>query len=400
MRRATRWGILAALLAAAVAIAALAGTTGSHAAPTAKKNVIIGWAYDQSGQMAPFDNPALAAARIRVKKINSKSHKYHFVIKTCDTQNNDGAKAKACALSLLGQHANVIFTTCDVDYATPVVQEAINHGKLAIAPCIGTDQMGPRRFGKKGKLAFSFGNVAQDEGSAMAQYAHSRGWKTAGLATNTLLVYFKNVVQAFDIRFRALGGKIVDRESYQTGNNDVGTAVSHLNSHKADVYVTSTAFGELPAFVSGLRSLHNNTPILNSWAGDGTYWDTSSPKVTNYYCVTFASVFGDDPDPAVRSMIASLKAAGATPGTGGFLGGADAIDGVYTAIQRAHGSLKGSVLAAKLVKFSHVPVLGSKISFSTKWHTVFGRQYRVIKTQNNVAKRVGLVTAKVLPKIH
>jgi branched-chain amino acid transport system substrate-binding protein len=398
VRRATRWGILAAL-AALVAIAALAGTTRSDAAPAAKRTVIIGWAFDSSGQMAPFDNPALAAARIRIKQINAKS-KYRFVIKTCDTQNNDPAKAKACALSLLGQKANIIFTTCDVDYATPVVQEAINRGKLAIAPCIGTDQMGPRRFGKKGKLAFSFGNVAQDEGSAMAEYAHSRGWTTAGLATNTRLFYFRNVVQAFDIRFRQLGGKVVDRESYATGQNNVQSAVTRLNSHKADVYVTSTAFGELPAFVSGLRSLHNNTPILNSWAGDGTYWDTENPKVTNFYCVTFASVFGDDPSAAVRRMIASLKAAGATPGTGGFLGGADAIDGVYTAIKRAHGSLKGSVLAAKLVRFKQVPVLGSKISFSTKWHTVFGRQYRVIKTQANKAKRVGLVTAKVLPQIH
>jgi len=391
--------MVAAALAAVVAIAALAGTTGSHAAPAAKKTVIIGWAFDSAGQMAPFDNPALAAAKTRIKQINAKS-KYRFVIKTCDTQNNNAAKAKACALSLLGQKANIIFTTCDVDFATPVVQEAINRGKLAIAPCIGTDQMGPRRFGKKGKLAFSFGNVAQDEGSAMAEYAHSRGWKTAGLATNTYLVYFKNVVQAFDIRFRQLGGKVVDRESYATTQNNVQSAVTRLNSHKADVYVTSTAFGELPAFVSGLRSLHNNTPILNSWAGDGTYWDTQNPKVTNYYCVTFASVFGDDPSAAVRKMIASLKAAGSTPGTGGFLGGADAIDGVYAAIKRAHGSLKGSVLAAQLEHFNRVPVLGSRVSFSKKWHTVFGRQYRVIKTQANKAKRVGLVTAKVLPKIH
>jgi branched-chain amino acid transport system substrate-binding protein len=399
VRRATRWGIVAAALAAVVAIAALAGTTGSRAAPAAKKTVIIGWAFDQAGQMAPFDDPALAAAKIRIKQINAKG-KYKFVIKTCDTQNNNAAKAKACALSLLGQKANIIFTTCDVDFATPVVQEAINRGKLAIAPCIGTDQMGPRRFGKKGKLAFSFGNVAQDEGSAMAEYAHSRGWKTAGLATNTLLVYFKNVVQAFDIRFRQLGGTVVDRESYATGQNNVQSAVTRLNSHKADVYVTSTAFGELPAFVSGIRSLHNNTPILNSWAGDGTYWDTQNPKVTNYYCVTYASVFGDDPSAAVRQMIASLKAAGSPPGTGGFLGGADAIDGVYTAIKRAHGSLKGAVLAAQLQHFNHVAVLGSKVSFSKKWHTVFGRQYRVIKTQANKAKRVGLVTAKVLPQIH
>ena len=401
MRRATRWGALVVLLGAAVAIAALAATSGGRAASSAKKPVVIGWAYDLSGQMAPFDNPALAAAKIRIKQINAKGgaagHK--FVIKTCDTQNNNAAKAKSCALSLLGGGADIIFVTCDVDFATPVVQEAIKRGKLAIAPCIGTDQMGPKRFSKQGKLAFSFGNVAQDEGSAMAEYAHKRGWKTAGLATNTLLVYFKNVVQAFDKRFRQLGGKVVDRESYATGANNVNTAVSRLNSHKAAVYVTSTAFGELPAFVNGLRSLHNNTPILNSWAGDGTYWTGSSPKVTNYYFVTYASVFGDDPSAAVRKMIASLKAAGAAPGTGGFLGGADAIDGVSIAIKRAHGSLKGSALAAQLVKFNHVAVLGGKISFSAKLHTVFGRQYRVMKIQNNKASYVGPVTAKVIPTL-
>ena len=392
------------LISAAVAIAALAATTGGSAASAAKKPIVIGWAYDLKGQMAPFDNPALAAAKIRIKQINAKGgvDGRKFVIKTCDTQNNNAARAKSCALSLLGGGANIVFVTCDVDFATPVVQETIKRGKLAIAPCIGTDQMGPKRFSKQGKLAFSFGNVAQDEGSAMAQYAIKRGWKTAGLATNTLLVYFKNVVQAFDKRFRQLGGKVVDRESYATGANNVNTAVSRLNSHKAAVYVTSTAFGELPAFVSGLRSLHNNTPILNSWAGDGTYWNTSSPKVTNYYFVTYASVFGDDPSKDVRKMIASLKAADPThrgPGTGGFLGGADAIDGVALAIKRAHGSLKGSALAAQLEKFHQVPVLGGKISFSPKLHTVFGRQYRVIKIQNNKASYVGPVTAKVVPKL-
>ena len=297
MKRTTRWGGLAVLLGAAIGVAAVAGATGGNAATDAKKPIVIGWAFDSSGNMAPFDNPALAAAKIRVKQINAKGGVVggrHLVIKTCNTQGNNPTTAKACAVSLLGQGSNIIFTTCDVDYATPVVQAAINRGVLAVAPCIGTDQMGPKRFAAKGKLAFSFGNVAQDEGSAMAQLAWSRGWKSAALATNTYLVYFKNVVQAFDKRFRQLGGKIVDRESYATGANNVNSAVTRLNSHKAAVYVTSTAFGELPAFVSGIRSLGNKTPILNSWAGDGTYWVGGSPQVTNYYFVTFASVFGDD----------------------------------------------------------------------------------------------------------
>jgi branched-chain amino acid transport system substrate-binding protein len=259
--------------------------------------------------------------------------------------------------------------------------------------------MGPKRFGKQGKLAFSFGNVAQDEGSAMAQYAWSRGWKTAGLATNTLLVYFKNVVQAFEKRFKQLGGKIVDSESYATGQNNVNAAVAQLNSHKAAVYVTSTSFGELPAFVSGFRSLHNSTPILNSWAGDGTYWLPKSPKVTNYYCVTYASVFGDDPSKDVRSLIGQMKNAGSPPGTGGFLGGADTIDGLAIAIKRAHGSTNGAALAAQLVKFKDVKVLGGPIRFSSKFHTVFGRTYRVIKIQNNKAKFVGTIKAKVVPNL-
>ena len=255
MRRATRWGAVLALLGAAAAIAALVGTSGGQAASSAKKPVVIGWAFDKSGQMAPFDDPALAAAKIRIKQLNAKGgaagHK--FVIKTCDTQNNNAAKAKSCALSLLGQGANIIFTTCDVDFATPVVQEAINRGKLAIAPCIGTDQMGPKRFSTKGKLAFSFGNVAQDEGSAMAQYAWSRGWKTAGPrdehAARLLQERRAGVRQALHASSAARSSTARATRPARTTSTRPS---SRLNSNKAAVYVTSTAFGELPAFVNGL----------------------------------------------------------------------------------------------------------------------------------------------------
>jgi branched-chain amino acid transport system substrate-binding protein len=278
-----------------------------------------------------------------------------------------------------------------------VVQEAINRGVLAVAPCIGTDQMGPKRFGAKGKLAFSFGNVAQDEGSAMAQYAWAKGWKSAALATDGVIVYFKDVVAAFKVRFTQLGGKIVDEETYHSlGGNDVNNAVSRINGVKADVVVTSTAgaFGALSTLISGMRSAGNDTPVLNSWAGDGTYWLPKSPKVTNYWFVTFASIFGDDPTAAVNKLAKQVKA-----GTGGFITGSAAIDGVVTAIKRAHGSTNGAALAAVMQKFKGVPTLSGKVSFSPTLHTVFGRQYRVIKIQDNKAKLVGTVVAKVVPKI-
>jgi branched-chain amino acid transport system substrate-binding protein len=383
----------------ATAVVALAATAAARTTGTSATPIVIGWAFDSKGAMAPFDNPALAAAQLRVKQLNAKGgvNGRPLQIRTCDTQGNKPAIAKACALKLLGGGANVIFTTCDVDFAAPVVQETINRGVLAIAPCIGTDQMGPKRFGPKGKLAFSFGNVAQDEGSAMAQYAWGKGWRTASLATDGVIVYFKDVVKAFKARFTQLGGKIVDEETYHSlGGNDVQNAVSRLNSKQADVIVTSTAgaFGALSTLVSGLRSLGNDTPILNSWAGDGAYWLPKSPPVTNYYFVTYASVFGDDPSAAVNKLAKQVKA-----GTGGFLTGPAAIDGLAAAIKRSGGSTNGAVLAAQLQKFKRVPTLSGLVSFSPSLHTVFGRQYRVIKIQNNKAAVVGTVTAKVVPKI-
>jgi len=385
----------AALLALAVIGSALAANSGR----AAKAPIIIGWAFDGSGSMAPFDGPALAAAKFRVNQLNARGgvNGRKLQIRTCDTQGNKADVAKACALRLLGQKANVLFTTCDVDLAAPVVSAAINRGTLAIAPCIGTDQMGPKRFGAKGRLAFSFGNVAQDEGSAMAQYAWNRGWRSAGLATDTVIVYFKDVVRAFEVRFKQLGGKVVTKETYQSGGGtNVQNAVSRLNSVKADVYVTSTAgaFGALSTFVSGLRSLGNNTPILNSWAGDGTYWLPANPKVTNYWYVTFASCFGDDPSAAVNRLAKQVKA-----GTGGFITGPSAIDGLVTAIKRTNGSTQGIALAKAMEKFKNVPTISGNISFSAKLHTVFGRRYRVIRIQNNVPRVVGTIVAKVVAKI-
>jgi branched-chain amino acid transport system substrate-binding protein len=408
-RRGHPFTLAAALATALVAASALAATAGGQPeGSAAARQIVIGWAYDGQGAMAPFDGPALAAARIRLADVNRRGgvNGRRLRLITCNTQGNEPTRAKACARQLLGRGAQVIFTTCDVDYATPVVQESINRGKLTLAPCIGTDQMGPKRFGRvKGRLAFSFGNVAQDEGSAMAEFAWRRGWRRAALATDTVIVYFRNVVQAFEARWRQLGGRIVAEETYQSapggGSPNIQNAISRLSRANAQVIVTSTAgaFGALPGLVSGLRSLRVNTPILNSWAGDGNYWLPTNPRVTNYCYVTYASAFGNDPNPAVRRLVNQMRAAGAPPGTGGFLTGPAMIDGLVTAIRRAKGSTRGVTLAAQLERFRGVNTISGKVSFSPRLHSVFGRTYRVMQIQNNQVRYVGAVRAKVVPRI-
>jgi branched-chain amino acid transport system substrate-binding protein len=392
----------AALAVAAAAAVAVAVATGGAAAP--QKTLTIGWAYDGIGNMAPFDGPALATAKSHIATIN-KTGATKVKLLTCNTQGNKPAIAKACAVKLLSQGASVIMTTCDVDYAAPVVQTAINAGKLTVAACIGTDQMGPKRFGAKGRLAFSYGNVAQDEGSAMAEFAWKKGWRSASLATDTVIVYFRNVVQAFKARWEQLGGKVVTEETYQSAGGSPASwqnTVTRLNAKSADVIVTSTAaaFGAQVPIMNGLRTLGNNTPILNSWAGDGNYWYTADPKVNNYYYVTFASAFGNDPVAAVNVLAKRNAAAIAKAGsTGAFITGPAAIDGILVALKRDGGNTSGAALAAQMEKFKNVPTLSGLVSFSKTLHTVYGRQYRVIEVQNNTPKVVGTIKAKVVPKI-
>jgi ABC-type branched-subunit amino acid transport system substrate-binding protein len=380
----------AVLALAAAAVVAVAVVSGGSAAPA--KTLTIGWAYDGVGNMAPFDGPALATAKSHIAAIN-KAGGTKVRLLTCNTQGNKPAIAKACARKLLAQGSDVIMTTCDVDYAAPVVQESINAGKLTVAACIGTDQMGPKRFGPKGKLAFSYGNVAQDEGSAMAEFAWSKGWRKASLATDTVIVYFRNVVQAFKARWQQLGGEIVTEETYQSAGGSPATwqnTVTRLNA----------AFGAQVPILNGLRTLGNNTPFLNSWAGDGNYWYTPDPKITNYYYVTFASAFGNDPVAAVNALAKKNQAAIAKAGsTGAFVTGPAAIDGILVALKRTGGNTNGAALAAQMQKFKNVPTLSGLVSFSPQLHTVYGRAYRVIRVQNNEPTVVRTIKAKVVPKI-
>ena len=116
--------------------------------------------------------------------------------------------------------------------------------------------------------------------------------------------------------------------------------------------------------------------------------------MTNYWFVTFASCFGDDPSAAVNALAKKVKA-----GTGGFITGPSAIDGLVVAIKRANGSTKGIALAKVMEKFKKVPTISGNVSFSAKLHTVYGRRYRVIRIQENVPKLVGTIVAKVVPKI-
>ena len=94
-----------------------------------------------------------------------------------------------------------------------------------------------------------------------------------------------------------LGANGVDRSICRTTRSSrrvMPTALEssiYLAALSLNLWPRASAFGELPQFVAGIRSAGNMTPIINSWGGDGTYWNPKNPKVTEYYVDNYASSF-------------------------------------------------------------------------------------------------------------
>ena len=395
---------LAAMAAAAAAIVAIAAFAIGGVASTAAagKPIVIGAAIDLTKNMAPFDAPALEAAQIEIKKINAAGgvNGRPLEIKPLNDQ-LDAARTKSDATQLVSEGVNIGWVTCDVDYATPAIQTFLAAKLLTVSPCIGTDQMGPSKFGAAGNLAFTFGNPAQQDGAAAAEWAYEHGWHTADVVTDKLLVYFQNVCQAFTLRFQQLGGKIVDQESFTQGDKTIGNVATRINGKTASVIAFCTSFGtDAPAFVDGLRTLGNKTPIINGWASDGAYWWSKNPKITNFYFLTYASALTPDPSASVNAFEAKMAAIKEPAQTGGFITGADAIDAIVYAIKKAGGSTDGAKLAAVLSHLTKFQTLGGPISFTPALHSAVGRPYRVIEVNNNKATYLGLHAAQKIPNIH
>lgn len=378
-------------MACASVLAACGGDGGGSGsgdeakAPAEKGPILIGAAVDQTKLMKFFDGPALAAAQIRAREVNAAGgvagRKLEFSVKNTRL---DPERTRSAALSLAEAGANIMWVTCDVDFATPSAQVGIAKELLTVAPCIGTDQMGPKRFGKMGALAYSFGNVAQDEGAAMAEVAKRKGWKSATVVADKSISYTQNVCDAFTNRFKENGGTVTARENFTEGDGTINRVVSRVNGQQGDaIAMCATTQKDLPAFVSGVRTGGNDTPILGPWSIDGSFWLPKSKSVaTNIFHTTYASVYGDDPDPKVQALIDQMTEAGNPPATGGFVTGAAAVDGIVTAIKQNGGSTDGAKLAKDFEQFKGVETISGPISFSSEFHSVFGREYRLIEVKD------------------
>ena len=91
---------------------------------SAGKPIVIGWAFDAKGAMAPFTGRPLRR-RAPVAQVNAKGGVNGRPLASRHaTRRTTSLQCRRRARTSSSPEGHVLFTTCDVDYAAPAVQEA------------------------------------------------------------------------------------------------------------------------------------------------------------------------------------------------------------------------------------------------------------------------------------
>lgn len=409
MRNRRTAGVLAAVASAAIVLAGCATTTDSAEETTEQETaaeetvaeeagaeeevvaeecaepILVGAAMAQTGFMAPFDAPALETARIAIDQVNAEGGILgcEVVLEAIDTETNPD-KGAQIATDLISQGADLLLVTCDYDVNAKSSQVAQDAGVVVIAPCVGDTIMGPDAGLT---LGFSLGSAVPGEAAIMAEYAYESFGPGAALFKDMSIKYTQNQCTVFEERWTQLGGEIVVAPEFsQTPEGTLAAPVTaqvqEIRDANPDVVALCSYPGGGAEAAAALRNGGVEAPIVSGFGMDGAFWLGAVPELSDFYFVTYASVFGDDPNPKVQELLAAFEASTGSPAaTSGLVTGASTIEAFKIAAEQA-GSTDGTAVAAALESFDNVDLTAGPTSFSPELHVNVTRPMAVMQIQD------------------
>lgn len=118
--------------------------------------------------------------------------------------------------------------------------------------------------------------------------------------------YSVGLTDNFVATFEALGGKIVAKESYATGDKDFNAQLTKIKNANPDVVYLPDYYGTVALIAKQLRAQGINTPIVGADGWDGMNNDNAGDEVLNgFYSNHYAT---DSTEGAVQKFVESFQA--------------------------------------------------------------------------------------------
>jgi len=388
-------------LAAAAALTVLAWFGARRAAGADAAPIIVGAAIALSGPLAPYDDGPYKAMQLAIESVNAKGGVLGRPLRliTSDTKSDISYGATA-AQNVIDKGASMVVVTCDYDYGSAAANIANSKGLITFATCAGDPKFGPDGIGPN---AYTMSTSSVGEAALMAEWAAAQGYKSAYLLLETDTAFDASFADAFKKRWTKLKGAaaLYGEDTFSGEDPQISTQITRLKSlaKQPDIVIVSAAPPPGVSAVKQLRAANVKQPFIGSDSWDGDYWLSGVPGLDNMYFVTYASIYGTDPRPAMRTFFDAYKAKfGRLPTQSNAVTGYSVIEAWVRAVERSK-SLDARSVRGALDAFKGEPLLVGPTTYTPQVHINDGRDMVVMQIENGKqGKTVGVFAAHEVPK--
>ncbi len=356
---------------------------------SAAEPIVIGAAVARTGWMVQYDEGPLRAVELAIDDINAQGGILGRPLKlvVADSKTDPAGSARA-ASEVLGQGAQLLIASCDFDYGAPAAMTANAQKVLAFGTCAADPKFDSFSIGP---YAFSMATATPGLGALSADWAYKKaGWRKAYVLLDTMLEYNKSVCGSFTKAWTALAGAdaIIGEDTFNGSDMSYPAQVSRIKNlpEQPDFIMFCSAGGGAVAMVRQIRSAGIETKLLASDSMDGDNWLESVPNLSNFYYGAYGSLFGDDPNPEVRSFMEKFTAKfGSKPISSQALTGYSVIQAYAIAAERAK-SLDSDAILKELEKFSSEKLLVGSTTFTKDRHINYDRGQLIMEIRGGQHK--------------
>lgn len=368
----------------------------------AQDPIIIGAAIAQSGAIAPYDEGPAKAMEIAVEEINSKGGVLGRLLKIIysDTK-SDITYGATAAQDVIDKGAQMVVVTCDYDYGSAAASVADAAGLITFSTCAGDPKFGPSGIGPN---AFTMATGSPGQAVALAEWAYNvKGWRSAYVLLDTSIAFDASFADFFERRWKELAGAdgLIGKDTFAGEDSQIASQITRIKGlpKQPDFMVLCSFPPAGPSAMRQLRAAGVDQPLLLSESWDGDFWLEAVPNLSNAYLVTYGSVFGNDPRPAVAEFMKKYTAKyGAAPVTSHAVTGYSVIQGWTRAVEKA-GTIEADKVREVLEMFTDEPLLAGPTTFTSDTHINMQRDLILLEIKDGKSGNVvDIVKAHQMPK--
>jgi branched-chain amino acid transport system substrate-binding protein len=192
-------------------------------------------------------------------------------------------------------------------------------------------------------------------------------------------------------KLEAQGAKLVGEDTFKNEDASIAAQITRIKSlpKEPDAIMLCTMMPGGVSAVKQIRAAGINSMILTGSGMDGSYWLPAVPDLSNFFIPVQGSIYGDDPNPDVKTFNAAFKQkTGADPSSQYAYPGYVMVDVWAKAVERA-GTTDAEAVVAELEKMKDEPTLFGPRTFTSELHHQNNATYLVVDVEKGKPGVVG-----------